>query len=196
MTTPALSYTTLKTLNPCTDSLRRVAKLMGGASKWDGKQVTAADARRAGATFEDIIWAASAIARTNADVERRLRLWMTDCAAHVLHIYEHDYPSDQRPRNAIIATRQCARGQIGAAAMAAAWDAARDAAGAAAWDAAGDAAWPAAMAAAGTAAGTAAWAAAGDAEEAWQFDRLVEWLGDKEPDDYPMPDRPVKEEAA
>ena len=246
--TPALSYTELKALDPCTDSLRRVAKLMGGATKWNGKRVNAADARKAGATFDDIVWAASAIARTNTDVDRRLRLWLADCAARVLHIYEREYPADDRVRNTIVASRQFARGEIGAAAWAAAgadardsaWAAAWDAAGAAAWDAAGTtagaaaraaagtaaraaaraaagtaaraAAWDAARAAAGaaarTAAGTAAWdaavaaarAAAWDAAEAaegaWQFDRLIEWLGDKEPDDYALPSAPVKEKVA
>jgi len=96
--TPALSYTELKALDPCTDSLRRVAKLMGGAAKWNGKRVNAADARKAGATFDDIVWAASAIARTNTDVDRRLRLWLADCAARVLHIYEREYPADDRVR--------------------------------------------------------------------------------------------------
>jgi len=242
--TPALSYTELKALDPCTDSLRRVAKLMGGATKWNGKRVNAADARKAGATFDDIVWAASAIARTNTDVDRRLRLWLADCAARVLHIYEREYPADDRVRNTIVASRQFARGEIGAAAWAAAgadardsaWAAAWDAAGAAAWDAAGttagaaaraaagtaaraaaraaagtaaraaawDAAraaakataWDAAWDAAGTTAGTTAWDAAWDAEGAWQFDRLIEWLGDKEPDDYALPSAPVKEKVA
>ena len=206
--TPALSYTELKALDPCTDSLRRVAKLMGGAAKWNGKRVNAADARKAGATFDDIVWAASAIARTNTDVDRRLRLWLADCAARVLHIYEREYPADDRVRNTIVASRQFARGEIGAAA----WDAAGAAARDAAWNAARTAAGAAARAAAGTAAraaaGTAAWAAAWDAawdaagtaagaaEGAWQFDRLIEWLGDKEPDDYALPSAPVKEKVA
>ena len=214
--TPALSYTELKALDPCTDSLRRVAKLMGGAAKWNGKRVNAADARKAGATFDDIVWAASAIARTNTDVDRRLRLWLADCAARVLHIYEREYPADDRVRNTIVASRQFARGEIGAAAWAAAGAAARAAAGtaaraaaraaagtaarAAAWDAARAAAkataWDAAWDAAGTTAGTTAWDAAWDAEGAWQFDRLIEWLGDKEPDDYALPSAPVKEKVA
>ena len=50
-------------------------------------------------------------------------------------------------------------------------------------DAAGDAAWAAAGAAAGDAARAAAW----DAEQAWQFDRLILWLGDNEPQDWPLP---------
>src|SRR5208282_4529948 len=119
MPTPTLTYAELKALKPCPDALERIAKLMGGATAWGDKKINAAHARKAGATFDDIIWAASAMARSNPDVERRLRLWTADCAAHVLHIYEKDYPTDDRPRNAIIAIRQFARGTIGPVARAA-----------------------------------------------------------------------------
>jgi hypothetical protein len=112
--------------------------------------------------------------------ETAARLFAADCAEHVLPLFEKHYPKDDRPRKAIDAARQFARGEIsrddmaaagaaawaaGAAAWAAAWAAgnaagaaARDAAwaaGNAARDAAGAAAW-----AAGNAAGAAAWAAA------------------------------------
>jgi hypothetical protein len=221
--TPGLTYDELRKLKPCSDSLSRVAKLMGGAKKWDGKKINAKQARKAGATFDDIVWAASSVARTDKDVERRLRLWLADCAARVLHIYEKNYPEDARVRDAIVTARQFARGEIGAAAGAAAGDAAGAAAGAAAWDAAGAAAWDAAGAAAGAAAGDAAWAAARaaagaaaraaagdaawdaagdaawaaawDAEQDWQFDQLIEWLT-KEPEDYPLPAKQTKKVAA
>lgn len=42
MTTPTLSYTDLTALNPCLESLKRVATLMGGAKKWNGMKITAA----------------------------------------------------------------------------------------------------------------------------------------------------------
>ena len=115
------------------------------------------------------------------------RLFAADCAEHVLSIFEKKYPEDQRPRLAIQAARQFARGKItkekmiaagnaakdaaGSAAWAAAWAAARDAARDAAGDAAGDAAWAAAWAAARDA----AWAA-GSAERKWQTKRLFEYL--------------------
>jgi len=188
----ALTYDEVKALNPCTDSFRRVMKLLGGKEGWNGNRISAAEARAAGCTFDDIVWIASAVAKTNADVERRLRLWMADCAAHVLHIFEKTEASDA-PRKAIIAARQFARGEIDEAA----WDAARDAAWDASLDAARDAAWAAAAsAAARAAASAAAWAAAWDArvaaradEEAWQFDRLIARLSDDEPEDVPLPER-------
>ena len=155
----ALTYDELKALSPCRKDFARVSRLLGGEKGWNGNRINAAQARAAGCTFDDILWAASALSRKDRDVERRVRLWMADCAARVLHIYEKTEKS-QAPRNAIIAARQFARGEIDAAAMAAARDAAR----------------------------AAAWAAARDAERAWQFDRLVERLT-SEPDDVPLPDR-------
>ena len=129
-----------------------------------------------------------------------LRLLAVECAERVIHLYEEKYPSDERPRKALQAARDFARGKIdtdalaaagaaawaasGAAAWAAAWAAARDAAGAAAraaaGDAARDAAWAAARDAARAAAGAAAWDAAGDAaraaERQWQAERLGYYL--------------------
>lgn len=100
-----LTYDDVKSLKPCSDSFKRVSKLLGGAEGWNGNKIDAAKAREAGCTLDDIVWAASALARKDKDVERRLRLWMADCAAHVLHIYEKTEKSDA-PRKAIIATRQ------------------------------------------------------------------------------------------
>jgi hypothetical protein len=100
------------------------------------------------------------------------RLFAADCAEHVLHFYEDEYPDDDRPRKSIEAARKFARKEIDDAAWdaarAAAWDAARAAAWAAAWDAARDAAWDAAWAA--------AWAAARDAAWAKQADKLREMI--------------------
>ena len=178
--TIGLTYAGLKELQPCADSQKRVARLLGGAKAWNGRTVTAADARQAGCTFDDLVWAASAVARSNPDVERRLRLWIADCAARVLHIYEKTGDSPA-PRAAIVASRQFARGEIRFAAWDAAWDAAR---------AAGDA---------GAAAGAAAWAAgaaARAAEETWQFDRLIARLSDIEPEDWPLPEKRRAPEAA
>ena len=206
---PALTYSDVKALSPCSDSFRRVSKLLGGETGWNGNQIDAEAARKAGCTFDDIVWIASALARKDADVERRLRLWMADCAARVLHIHEKTETSDA-PRNAIIAARQFARGEIDPAARAAARDAAWVAARAAARAAARDAAWAAARAPAWAAARAAAWAAARAAqaaawaaawaaaraawvaEEQWQFDRLIAWLSDNEPNDWPLPDRAIK----
>lgn len=114
--------------------------------------VDAARAVDAGATLDDLVWAGTALARHDPDVERRLRLWMADCAAHVLHIFERESPTDMRPREAIVAARRYARGEIDAAAC----DVACDAARVAAWGSRASA-WDTASAAARYAAGAAAW---------------------------------------
>lgn len=156
-----LSLAQVRKLSPCKESYDRVSAILPKRGK-----ITAAQAREAGCTLDDLVWLASALARTDKSVERRLRHWMADCAERVLHIYERDCPNDSRPRDAIAAARDYADGRIADAAWDAAWDAAgvaaRDAAGVAAWDAARDAAW--------------------DAEKQWQFDRLILWLAENEPE--------------
>ncbi len=177
--TITLSIAALRKLEPCEEDYKDVCKTLR-AYRRKGPY-SAADAKAAGVTLENVVWAVSAVAINDADVERRLRLWIADCAARVLHIYEES-ETKNAPQKAIITARQFARNEIGAAARAAAWAAALDAARDAARDAAG------------AAAGAAAWAAALDAEQAWQYDRLVERLSDKEPEDWPLPER--KEKAA
>ena len=101
-----------------------------------------------------------------------------DCADRVLPLYERAYPGDSRPREAIIAARAWALGEISV------WtaEAAAEAAGRAAWTAkaAGRAAAEAAGRAAAEAAGrTAAEAAAHVAEATerkWQTERLRQYL--------------------
>ena len=202
-----LTYPQLKALDPCEEEFKAVCKALGGARKWNGNLVTAQKARDAGVSFNNILWAASAMARTDKELERRLRHFAADCAARVLHFFEKERPDDERVRNAIQAAHDYADGKIddaarvaarvaaGGAAGAAAWDAARAAAwaaaGAAAWDAARAAAWAAAGAAAGAAARDAARAAAGAAAwvaaREWQFDRLIYWLSEDEPAPLALP---------
>lgn len=81
---------------------------------------------------------------------RTARLFAADCAEHVLHLFEQQYPDDARPREAIAATRAFANGTISQEELAEAGNAAGDAAWATAWTAAScataqaaqDAAWP------------------------------------------------------
>jgi hypothetical protein len=174
-----VTYAEVKALRPCETGLRSATKLLGGVNAWNAKPASFADLRAAGVPFDDLVWLASAMAHDSKDVERRLRFWIADCAARVLHIYEKTGTSPA-PRAAIIAARQFARGEISAAAWAAASAAARAAASAAAWDAAWAAAWAAASAAAR--------AAARDAEEAWQIDCLAARMSDEEPEDWPLPE--------
>ena len=194
--TIGLTYHQLKALAPCRDKFDAVVATLGDAETWNGKSISANDARSAGVSFDNVLWAAKRVAKKDQDVERKLRLFTADCAAHVLHIYEKSEGADTRPREAIEATRKFANGEIGAAAWDAAGAAARDAARAArdadaaraaaraaawaAWAASRDASWSAAGAAA--AAWDAVWAAAWAAEQKWQFSRLCDWLSADEPE--------------
>ncbi|MFY7936903.1 MAG: putative immunity protein [Flavobacterium sp.] len=111
--------------------------------------------------LDDTLWAFRAVALKSVN-DVKIRLFAADCADMVLHIFEKQFPNDDRPRNAIQAARDYANGLITAEEL-------NDAAGAAA-DAARAAAWWAARAA-GAAADAAADAAdaavaAGDARAA------------------------------
>jgi hypothetical protein len=196
---PAYSLAEIEKLKPCSETWKKVKALKLGSGK-----LTAKDAVRAGVSFDDLVWVASAVAKSDQETESRLRAWLADCAAHVLHIFEKERPTDFRVRDCIITAQRFARGECSeadrAAARAAAWDAAGTAAWAAAraaaWAAAWDAAWAAAWDAAGAAARDAAGAAARDAERQWQLDRLVYWLSEDRPKFWPLPEKQNAQKAA
>jgi hypothetical protein len=111
--------------------------------------------------------------------ERTARLFVADCAEHVLYLFEDDHPGDDRPRKAIVAARSAAENTAESAAWSAADSAADSAAWSAAWSAAESAAWSAADSAADSAAWSAVRSAAGRAEREWQVERLFEHLEGK-----------------
>jgi len=43
---------------------------------------------------------------------KTLAVWASDCAEHVLPIFERYYPADRRPQEAIVAARAWAKGEI------------------------------------------------------------------------------------
>ena len=115
--------------------------------------------------LDDTLWALRAV----EGKDKEIRLFAADCAELVLHIFEKEYPNDDRPRKAIQAARDYANGLINVEELN---SAAFDAGDAVAWAAtatsaaaAAEAAWDAARAAASAAwaAAFAAWAA----EAAW-----------------------------
>jgi len=157
--------------------------------RWLGPMICVAEGRGKQIVCDDKVVFAQARLLSSCKIwnKRTGRLFVADCAEHVLPIWERKYPNDPRPRKAVEAARLFADGEITreklATAGAAARDAARAAAGAAARAAAGAAAWAAARAAARdaawAAAGDAAGAAARDAEREWQTKRLLEYLGER-----------------
>jgi hypothetical protein len=185
MSAITVTYDEVRALRLCESGLKSAAKQLGGVAAWNAKPATFADLRAAGVPYLDLKWLTWALAKDSEDVKRHLRLWLADCAAHVLYIYEKKGKSTA-PRKAIIAARARARGEISAAAAAAAAADAADAAdaaytaaaaaadaaytytyaAAAAAAAAVDAAYTAAYTAAAAAAYTAAYTAAAAAADA------------------------------
>ena len=172
--------------NACMDSYRKMAKALGGISKYGKDTPIPLDKVLEVCGLVDAIWAL----RCTAEDSENFRIeFACRCAEHVLHIYEEKYPDDKRPRLAIEAARACITDKSPAAWAAAraagdaAWAAARavsDAAWAAddaAW-AADDAAWAAARAA--WSADDAAWAAASvtATEEEWQKQTFLKMLSE------------------
>jgi len=50
--------------------------------------------------------------KVTAEEHRLLTLWATECAEHVLYLFEKDHPEDDRPRKAIEAARAWLRGEL------------------------------------------------------------------------------------
>lgn len=126
-----LTLAGLGALYPCGRRYRAVVQLLGGANAWGDNIVTPAMARAAGCPFDDIVWTVAAVSHMGNgmgdDVKRRACLWMADCAARVLPVYERQAPADLRVRDAITVARHHARGEVGRAALNAARAAAQDA---------------------------------------------------------------------
>ena len=122
----------IKSHSPCEDGWNNLLNYLGKTEADDDPLELRTILESNG--LDDTLWAFRAV----EGKDKEIRLFAADCADMVLHIYEKQYPNDDRPRKAIQAVRDYANGLISAeelaAARAAAWDAARDAARAAARD--------------------------------------------------------------
>lgn len=168
------TFALLKEAEACEDRYKHLAKALGGVTKY-GKHtpITLVQILETNG-LSDALWALRAVPEDQKPARDRLaRLLACDYAERRLPIFEAKHPDDLRPRQAIEVARRYANGD---ATLAAAWAAARAAAGDAwaAWAARdGWAAWAARDAGdAADAAWVAAWAAAGDAERQAQADML------------------------
>jgi hypothetical protein len=158
--------TTLKAIKkhvPCTDGWHNLLKHLG-KTEADNEPLSILTILESNG-IDDALWALRAV----EGKDREIRLMAADFAESVLHIFEAKYPTDDRPRKAIQATRDYTNGLITLEQLNAAGAAVRDAARVAARDAVGGAvgaaAWFAVM--------DAAWVAARDAADAaWAAERL------------------------
>jgi len=166
-------YTTLNKIlahNPCKGGWKKLLRNLGNTKEDDEPLKFSKILESNG--IDDALWCLRSIC---PEYGREVRLFSAECADRVVHLFEKQYPNDDRPRKAIKAARDFAHGLITeearaaaeaaarSAAEAAAEAAARSAAEAAAWDAAWAAARDAARSAAEAAARDAAWDAARDA---------------------------------
>lgn len=188
MAIPTITLEGLRKLKPCTDGLVFAESNLPKHGK-----ITAQMAADAGFAIDALVWVASALARSDKQIERLIRHWLADCASRVLSIYERTYSTDMRIRNAIIAAHALADGVISdadlASAKAGAWDAA--------WADGGvismKATWNGAMDAVKAVTWDPAWDAAGhvaldDDEYVWQFKRFLLWLSGDEPTPIELPE--------
>ena len=179
--TPTITLRQLRARGPCSSAeYGRVKRLLTKLSKLKGgcdAKFTAQDVVNSGLRLDDLIWITSIGSVKKAEVDRRLRMWKADCAALVLPAFECEYPDDDRPRKAIIATRKHARGRMTMTSKkttSAAARAAFDARLVAASDAAKGAAW-AAMNAARADGCTGEWSITwGQWIAAWVTDKRIE----------------------
>ena len=95
---PTLSLQQIKDFDPCTGSFNRAASRLRKLKKGRDAQLSVADAIAAGIDYDDILWVLE-----NSDdqiIRRKCGLWLADCLAHVLHLYEKPFRS-KTPRKVI-----------------------------------------------------------------------------------------------
>jgi hypothetical protein len=173
----------------CTEGYRKLAKHLGGVKKYGKDTPIPLSVIIESNGLADALWTLRCTVEPLKEIENILIEFACQCAEHVLHFYEDEYPDDKRPRLAIEAARYCitdkspAAYEAGKEAGRDAWEAAwatGDVATTAAWAAwaAGDATWEASWSAwvAGDAweASWATWAARAARAAAWDADE-IEW---------------------
>jgi hypothetical protein len=116
----------IKAAGACEDRYAHLLKALGKTQADDEPLPIAKIIETNG--IEDAVWAL----RATEGHDREIRLFACDCAEMVLPIYEKKYPNDNRPRQAIEVSKMYADGKATLEELAAARDAAGDAARAAA----------------------------------------------------------------
>ena len=161
---------------------------------WIGETVWVAEGKGERVDHGDkIVFEQARLVRLTAWNTTKARLFAADCAEHVLHLFERQFPNDNRPRKAIEAARaaNASANAYASASAAYAASAANAYAAANAANASASAAYAAnasasaanayaaanaANASAANAADAAAAAAAASAERTWQNERLTYYL--------------------
>jgi hypothetical protein len=140
-----LNLKIIRDYSPCYDPIKYLPE------EWKGNVIDLLEVKDV--PFEDVLWV---IMRTDLVSEKLIRLFAVWCARQVQHLMK-----DERSLKALDVAEAFANGAATQDELAAARDAARDAA----WAVAMDAAWAVAMDAARDAAWAVAWAVAMDAQK-------------------------------
>jgi hypothetical protein len=150
------TFRKLKEKKACKDGYKKLAENLGGFRKYGNETPISLLQILDSNGSEDAVWCFRATIENSDYIARKFAVM---CAERVLHIFEKEYPDDNRPRKCIETIWKFLDGKATYeeldAARDAAWDAARYAARDAAWDAARYAARDARYAA--SAAASAAW---------------------------------------
>src|SRR3990167_10062298 len=95
-----------KSAGACTQSYRKMAKALGGVTKYGENTPIPLDKILDTLGLSDTLWA---LRITIEPVEQAIKLLACDYAEHVLPLYEAKYPSDSRPRHSIETARRYAQ---------------------------------------------------------------------------------------
>src|SRR3990167_8191218 len=111
MTTLTTTFTLLRKANACTEGYKKLAKHLGGVTKYGADTPIALLTILDSNGLSDTLWCLRAT-QQEADALIVARLFAIDCPERVLPVFEAKYPNDQRPRQAIQAAKDYMAGKI------------------------------------------------------------------------------------
>ena len=97
-----------KEANACQSSYRKMARALGGITKYGWDIPIPLDKVLEVCGFEDALWSLRIILEP---ADKEIRLLLCDYAESVLYLYEQSYPDDKRLRQVILVARQFALGR-------------------------------------------------------------------------------------
>ena len=105
------TFQILKESGACEEGYKKLAKNLGGIRKYGkDKPIPLWNILKSNG-LDDVLWCSDKTQQPE-EAEKVFRLMAADFAESVLHIFEKEYPDDNRPRLAIKASRDYANGNI------------------------------------------------------------------------------------